>query len=212
MNTYRAYLWSGPQILAHSRWRVMVIVMAVASGGARGAVAPPSPTKKHHTLKNTRNENTYLNVWEVLGTESYDNLDQVRTRNGFRKWHFRAFKVTGGACPQTPLVTRDVHFACLPAHKFLATAMIVNKLIWVVCGRYSVWSVNQINLFPITKSYKQGQWGLSSHLSQVLMEQILLLLLIPWWKLYVELLHVQKPGKRKLNVRSWMYIIIWYSL
>ena len=45
------------------------IFMAVASGGARGAVAPPV---KKPPLKNNRNQNTYLNILGVLGMESYD--------------------------------------------------------------------------------------------------------------------------------------------
>ena len=36
--------------------------MAVASGGARGAVAPPV---KKPPLKNNRNQNMYLNILEV---------------------------------------------------------------------------------------------------------------------------------------------------
>ena len=43
--------------------------MAVASGGARGAAAPPV---KKPPLKNNRNQSAYLNVLWVLGMESYD--------------------------------------------------------------------------------------------------------------------------------------------
>ena len=43
--------------------------MAVASGGAMGAVAPPL---KKPPLKNDRNQNTYLNILGILGMESYD--------------------------------------------------------------------------------------------------------------------------------------------
>ena len=43
-------------------------------------------------------------VWGVLGTESYDYLDQVRTWNGFRKCHFRAspFQNFWGSMPADP--------------------------------------------------------------------------------------------------------------
>ena len=49
--------------------------MAVASGGARGAVAPfppPPPPVKKSPLKNNRKQNTYLNILGILGMESYD--------------------------------------------------------------------------------------------------------------------------------------------
>ena len=46
---------------------VHYITMAVASGGARGAVAlpPPPPPVKKPPLKNNRNQNTYLNILGV---------------------------------------------------------------------------------------------------------------------------------------------------
>ena len=50
----------------------------------------------------------------------------VRSWNvSFGNGDFKAFKKLGEHyCPQTPLVTRDVRSACLPTHKFLATAMV----------------------------------------------------------------------------------------
>ena len=102
------------------------LTMAVASGGARGAVA--SPVQKS-PLKNNRNQNTYLNI---LGSFRYGvvwlplknhYLGQVRTWNGFQKWHFRASKYKKVRLP--------------PAHKFLATAMLTSSLHLVGSHLYS---------------------------------------------------------------------------
>ena len=74
--------------------KIFCKTMAVASRRARRAVAPPA---KKSPLKNTRNQNTYLKVWGFrygvvwLPLKNH-HLDQARTWNGFRKWHFRASK------------------------------------------------------------------------------------------------------------------------
>ena len=82
------------------------------------------------TLKNTRNQNTYWTwsfrygvVWWPLQNH---HLDQVRTWNGFQKWHFRASKFLNfwGNLPPRPPWRLDfgARFACLPTH-ILTTAM-----------------------------------------------------------------------------------------
>ena len=43
-------------------------------GGKRGSSSPQPKLLIESPLKNTKNQNTYLNVWGVLGMESYDYL------------------------------------------------------------------------------------------------------------------------------------------
>ena len=52
--------------------KLALFVMAVASGGARGARGAVAPPVKKPPLKNNRNQNTYLNILGILGMESYD--------------------------------------------------------------------------------------------------------------------------------------------
>ena len=55
-------------------WSITCLIMPVASGSC------PHPPAKKSPLKNTRNQNTYLIIWKVLGTETYDYLCKIITR------------------------------------------------------------------------------------------------------------------------------------
>ena len=102
--------------IQHSPQPQVCRIMAVASGGAREAVAP-QPENHHWTIIDAK-----ISIWTfgLFSVRSHMILknhhqDQVKSWNGFRKWHFRA--------SVQKCLGVHARLSCLPTHKFLPMAM-----------------------------------------------------------------------------------------
>ena len=108
---YIKHLWELQKKFKITSFWCMIswLYLVGGGGGGKGGKRGSCPPAKKSPLKNTRNQNTYLNVWGFrygvvwLPLKNHQQ-DQVRLWNGFWKWHFRAFefqKFLGSMPPDT---------------------------------------------------------------------------------------------------------------